>query len=146
MKKKIALLAIILCIASTLTAFSRGNNHGQYGDYSKRHNGYNNRPYIYQGGRGGRYHNDGLEFAIGVAGGLFLGSELRYSATRPRRQTVIYGAPYLTNQPKIIVKQSTACLEERITKGQSLIKQNDGSRVWSSSRYPIIQRVEVPCN
>jgi hypothetical protein len=149
MKKKIALLALILCIASTLTAFSRGNNHGQYGDYNNGDNGYQNRPYFhkdYDRYRGGRYHDDGLELAIGIAGGLLLGSELRYSATRPPRQTVIYGAPYITKQPQVIVKQPTICVEERITKGQSLTNQNDGSRVWSSSRYPTIQRVEVPCN
>jgi len=149
MKKKIALLATILCLASTITAFARGNNHGRYGGYHNGENGYQNRPYFHKGYdryRGGRDYHDGQEFAIGVAGGLLLGSGLRYSATRPPRQTVIYGAPYIINQPQIVVKQSTICLEERITKGQSLVNRKDGSRIWSSSRYPIIQRVQVPCN
>jgi len=145
MEIKIAFLAIILCLVGTITAFARGDNHGKYGDYNKGYNGYHNRPYVHKGFeryRGPRYHDEGLEIAIG----LLLGSELQYRATRSPQHTVIYRAPYITNQPNIIVKQSTACVEERITKGQSLTKRSDGSRVWSSSRHPIIQRVEVPCN
>ena len=151
MKKKITVLALIVFVASASTAFSRAKHHGKHGGYK---HGNHNRSY-YHGYRGG-HHNDGLEFAVGVAGGLLLGSALTYSATTPPPQTIVYGTPYTTTyQPQVVVQQPvvqqpvvqqpTICVEDRIVNGQWQINQNDGSKIWRSSRYPIIQRVQVPC-
>ncbi|MCP4341706.1 MAG: hypothetical protein GY799_23200 [Desulfobulbaceae bacterium] len=140
MKKKIAILALILCVASASTVFARGNNHGKHSGY---HNGHNNRSY-YQRSHGG-HHDDGLEFAIGVAGGLILGSALMYSATTPPPQTVVYRAPYSTYPPPIVVQQPTICVEDRIVSGQWQINPNNGSRIWVSSPNPRTERVQVPC-
>ena len=141
MKKKIAILALILCVASASTAFARGNKHGKHGGY---YNGHHNRSY-YHGSRGGGHRNDGLEFAVGVAGGLLLGSALMYSATTPPPRTVVYSAPYTTYQPQVIVQQPTICVEDRIVSGQWQINPNDGSRIWVSSPYPRTERIQVPC-
>jgi hypothetical protein len=140
MKKKITILALILCVASASTVFARGKNHGKHGGY---HKGHSSRSY-YHGSRGGR-HTDGLEFAVGVAGGLILGSALMYSATTPPPQTVVYSAPYTTYPPPVIVQQPTICVEDRIVSGQWQINPNDGSRVWVSSPNPRTERVQVPC-
>ena len=130
MKKKIVVLALILCIASASTVLAQGKPQGKYGGYQ----------------------NDRLEFAVGVARGLFLGSALMYSVTTPPAQTIIYGAPYIiTYQQQVVVQppvlqQQKICVQDRIVNGQGHFTQNDGSKVWRSSRYPIIQRVQVPCD
>jgi len=136
MKKKIAVLAIMLCVAASSTAFARGgyNNHG--GGYSNHGGGYNH------GYRGGR-HNDGLGIAVGVVGGLLLGSAL-YSAAPP--QTVVYGSPYPTYQPEVVVvRQPRVCVEDRQITGEWQNSRYDGRQVWVPFAYPVIQRVQVPC-
>jgi hypothetical protein len=130
MKMKIAVLALILCVASASTAFARGG-------YSHHGGGYNHGYY-----RGG-HHNDGLGIAVGVMGGLILGSALMYSAAPP--QTVVYGSSYTTYQPEVVVRQPGICIEERRVAGEWRISQFDGRQVWVSYPYPMLQRVQVPC-
>ena len=126
MKKKIAILALMLCVVSTSTAFARG--------YDGNHGGY------YRGG----HHGDGLGVAVGVVGGLILGSALMYSAAPPP-QTVVYGAPYTSYQPEVVVQQPRVCVEDRSITGEWQISRYDGRQVWVSFPYPVIQRVQVPC-
>jgi hypothetical protein len=136
MKKKIAILAILLCVASTSTAFARGN-HGYHGG------GYHGRSYYNGHHHYSRHHNDGLGIAVGVVGGLILGSALAQSATPP--QTVVYGSPYTTYQPEVVVQQPRVCVEDRRITGEWQISQFDGRQVWVSFPYPVIRRVQVPC-
>lgn len=138
MKKKIAVLAIMLFVASTSTAFARGNDHGQHGGHN---NGYNSRSNYY-GYRGGGHHNDGLGVAVGVVGGLLLGSALMYSAPP---STVVYGTPYTTYPPEVVVRQPRICVEDRIVNGEWQISQYDGRQIWVSFPNPVTQRVQVPC-
>lgn len=140
MKKKIAVLAPILCVASTSIAFARGNNHRHHGGYN---NGYHLRSNDY-GYRGGGHHNDGFGIAVGVVGGLLLGSALLYSAPPPPR-TVVYKAPYTAYQPEVVVRQPRICVEDRIVNGQWQISKYDGRQVWVSFPNPVSQRVQVPC-
>lgn len=147
MKKKIVVMALVLCIASAPTVFAQRKHHGRHGGYNNKHH---SRPYFH-GFHGGRYY-DRLGLEIALARGLFLGSPFWYSATLPPAQTIIYGAPYLTiyqqqvvAQPPVL-QQPTTCVEYRIVEGQEHIKQNDGSKIWRSSRYPRIERVQVPCD
>lgn len=136
MKMKIAILALMLCIASTSTAFARGyyGNHG--GGYHGRSN--------YYGYHGRSHHNDGVGLAVGVMGGLLLGSALMYSAAPPP-QTVVYGSSYTTYQPEVVVQQPRVCVEDRLISGEWQISQFDGRQVWVSYAYPVTQRVQVPC-
>lgn len=123
MKMKITILALILCVISASTAFARGGyNHGYH--------------------RGG-HHNDGLGIAVGVFGGLLLGSALVSAATPP--QTVVYGSPYPTYPAEVVVRQPNICIEERYVTGEWQINQFDGRQVWVSFPYPMPQRVQVPC-
>lgn len=139
MKKKIALFALMLCVASTTTAFARGNGYRNHDGYG----GYHNRSYNY-GYHGHSHHNDGVGIAVGVMGGLLLGSALMYSATPPP-QTVVYGSPYTTYQPEVVVQQPRICVEDRLVSGEWQISQFDGRQVWVSFPYPVSQRVQVPC-
>ena len=124
MKMKITILALILCVISASTAFARGGyNHGYH--------------------RGG-HHNDGLGIAVGVFGGLLLGSAL-VSAAAPPPQTVVYGSPYPAYQPDVVVRQPTICIEERYVTGEWQINHLDGRQVWVSFPYPMPRRVQVPC-
>lgn len=135
MKKKIAALAIIFCVATTSLAFAQGNNYGNYNRYNQRSD--------YQGHRGGGHGNDGLGIAVGVVGGLLLGSALLYSAAPPPPPpTVVYSAPY---PPAVVVQQPRICVEDRIVDGQWQTSRYDGRRVWVSFPYPVSQRVQVPC-
>lgn len=136
MKKKIAILALMLCVASTSTAFARGNygNHG--GGYHGRSD--------YYGYHSRSHHNDGLGIAVGIMGGLILGSALMYSAMPPP-QAVVYGSPYNSYQPEVVVPQPRICVEDRRISGEWQISQYDGRQIWVSFPYPIIQRVQVPC-
>ena len=131
MKTKITILALILCVVSASTAFARGG-------YSNHRGGYNHGYY-----RGG-HHNDGLGIAVGVVGGLLLGSALVSAATPPPR-TVVYGSSYTTYQPEDVVQQPRVCVEERKVTGEWQINQYDGRQVWVSFPYPMSQRVQVPC-
>ncbi len=134
MKKKITALAIIFCVATTSLAFARGNDYGNYG-------GHHNRSDYH---RGGGHRNDGLGIAVGVVGGLLLGSALMYSAgpPPPPPPTVVYSAPY---PPEVVVQQPRICVEDRVVDGQWQISRYDGRRVWVSFPYPVSQRVQVPC-
>ena len=127
MKIKITILALILCVVSASTAFARGG-------YSNHRGGYNHG--YYKGG----HHNDGLGIAVGVMGGLLLGSAL-VSAATPQPQTVVY----TTYQPEVVVQQPNICVEERYVTGEWQINQFDGRQVWVSFPYPMPRRVQVPC-
>lgn len=146
MKKKIAILALMLCVTTVTTAataFARYGN-GNYGRYYG-HGGYSHgyRGSYYSHG-GYSHHNDGAAIAVGVMGGLLLGSALMYSAAPPPR-TVVYGSPYTTYQPQVVVQQPRVCVEERLVSGEWQISQFDGRQVWVSFPYPMTQRVQVPC-
>lgn len=147
MKKHIAALAIILFLATTSVSFARGNGHGGHGGYYSgyngsgyRHNGYhqNSRYYNYRG-----HHNNGVGIAVGVVGGLLLGSAL-IAANPPR--TVVYGAPYVTYPPEVVVQQPRICVEDRLVEGEWRINSYDGRRFWLPFQYPVTQRFQVPCN
>lgn len=151
MKKKIAILALIFCVASTSAAFARdyygGHGGGYYGrsDYygyrgRSYHYGYRDRGYRHYSHR---HYDDGLGIALGVMGGLIIGSALTYSAAPPR--TVVYGAPYTSYQPVVVAPQSRICVEERRVSGEWQISQFDGRQVWVSYPYPVTQRVQIPC-
>ena len=141
MKKKIAALAMMLCVASASPAFARGNGHGNYGGY---HNNYNHKPNYSYGHRGGGHYNDGLGIAFGVVGGLLLGSALMYSAAPPA-PTVVYGAPYPPYPAEVVVQQSRTCVQDRIVNGQWRIDPYNGRRIWVPFTYPVTERVQVPC-
>jgi len=134
MKTKIAIFALMLCLVSTYSAFARGYN-GHYGGYHGRSS---------YGYRGHNHHNDGLGIAVGVMGGLLLGSALMYSAAPPPR-TVVYGYPYTSYPPEVVVQQPRICVEDRRISGEWRISQYDGRQVWVSFPYPVTQRVQVPC-
>ena len=136
MKKKIAALAIMLCVASTSPAFARESHHGNNGGYHPQH--YNRQPAY---GHSGGHHNDGLGVAFGVVGGLLLGSALLYSATQPP-PAVAYSAPY---PPEVVVQQPRICIQDRVVNGQWQIDPYNGRRIWMPFAYPVTQRVQVPC-
>ncbi len=138
MKKKIAVLALMLCVVSTSTAFARGGRGDHRGGYSNHGGGYNHGYY-----RGGR-HDDGVGIAVGVVGGLLLGSAL-VSAAAPPPQTVVYGSPYTTYRQEVVVQQPRVCVEERHISGEWQISQYDGRQVWVPFAYPVTERVQVPC-
>ncbi len=131
MKKKITAIAIILFLTSTSLSFARGNrggyNHGYHGGG---HPGYGYRNTLRSYGYHGRgHHNDGLGIAVGVVGGLLLGSALMYSAPPP--QTVV-------QQPRI-------CVADQTVTGEWQINKYDGRQIWVSFPYPVTRRVQVPC-
>jgi hypothetical protein len=126
MKKMIAIAAIMFCVAGSTTAFARGYNHGG-------HSGYDNRSH-YSGHRGHR--NDGVGIAVGIMGGLLLGSALVQAASPP---------PAVMYQPEVVVQPSRICVEDRRVNGEWQVSRYDGRRVWVSYPYPAIQRVRVPC-
>lgn len=138
MKKKITVFAIILCVAFTSSAFARGHNKAHHGGHHYRSD--------YHQHRGGRHHHNGLGLAVGLVGGLVLGSALVSSATPPP-STVVYGVPYTTYQtpqPVVVVPPPRICVEDRVVGGEWQVS-NDGRQVWVSFPYPVTQRVQVPC-
>ena len=140
MNKKIAAITIMLCLASASPGLARnhssGNNHGYYSGNHSRSNSY-----VYRGG--GRHH-DGLGVAVGIAGGLLLGSAL-INAASPAPPAVVYAAPYTTYQPQVIVRQPRICVEERLISGEWQINRYNGRQVWVSFPYPVSRSIEVPC-
>jgi len=136
MKRKLAVIALILCLAGTSTAFARGYGHRGHGGY---HGGSH-----YYGYRGHRHHGHGLGIAFGVAGGLLLGSALLHAATPPPR-TVVYGAPYAPYQPGVIVRQPGICVEDRAITGEWRINRYNGRQFWVPYQYPVVRRFQVPC-
>lgn len=148
MKIKVAFLIFMLCIATTASAFARGGYYGGHsGGYYRgggHYDGYRGRPYYGGYGYSGRHHHDdGLGIAVGVMGGLILGSALAYSAAPPP-PTVVYGAP-VVYQPQVVVQQPRVCVEERRVSGEWQISQYDGRQVWVEFAYPVTQRIQVPC-
>jgi hypothetical protein len=135
MKKNILAVATILCLASTSTAFARGNEHGR--DY-----GHSNRGGYSHESRD-RHHDNGLGIVLGVAGGLLLGSALLSEPPPPR--AVVYQAPYPVYQPEVIVRQPTICLEDRRVDGEWQVDRYNGRQIWVSFPYPVTRRVQVPC-
>jgi hypothetical protein len=133
MKKKIAVLTLILCVVGTTTAFARGGYRGGHHYYDR---GYSHGYY------GGRNHHDGLGIAFGVMGGLLLGSALVHAAAPP---PVAYGYPYAAYPPDVVVRQPQICVEDRVVSGEWQISRYDGRQVWVSYPYPLSQRVQVPC-
>lgn len=140
MKKKIAALVIILFLASTSVSFARGNSQGYRGGYN---HGYHSGGRPGYGSHGGAHHNDGLGIAVGVVGGLLLGSALMYSAPPP--QTVVYGSQYTTYQPPTVVQQPRICVEDQTVSGEWQTSRYDGRRIWVLFPYPVTLRVQVPC-
>ena len=127
MKKEILAIIITLCLVSTTTALARGYNHGGSGN---RHGHHEIR------------HDNGLGLAVGIAGGLLLGSALFVAAAPPPRQ-VIYGYPHY--QPEVIVRQPSICIENRVVTGEWQINRYDGRQIWVPYPYAVHRRVEVPC-
>ena len=145
MKKKIALLAVMLCVTGTTTAFARGGYRGGYHNYDRGYShGYYGGGHYGGGYYGGGHHHDGVGIAFGVMGGLLLGSAL-VSAAAPPPPTVVYGNPYPVYPPTVVVRQPQICVEDRVVSGEWQISQYDGRQVWVSYPYPVTQRVQVPC-
>ncbi|TKB05750.1 hypothetical protein [Desulforhopalus sp. IMCC35007] len=147
MKKNIAALTMMLFLAATSVSFAGGYGHRGHGGYYNghygggyHHNGYRNGPrhYNYRG-----HHNNGVGIAMGVVGGLLLGSAL-IAATPP--QTVVCGAPYATYPPEVVVRQPRVCVEDRVVEGEWQINRYDGRRFWAPYQYPVTRRFQVPCN
>lgn len=137
MRKKITALAIIFCVAITSPAFARGNDHKYYGGHHKKYQKWAGN----HGHRGGGHRNDGVGIAVGVVGGLLLGSALLYAAPPPP-PTVVYSTPYPT---AVVVQQPRICVEDQVVTGQWQTSQYDGRQVWVTFPYPVSQRVQVPC-
>lgn len=126
MKKMIAIAVIMFCVAGSTTALARGYNHGGHGGYDGRSH--------YSGHRSHR--NDGVGIAVGIVGGLLLGSALVQAASPPA--TVVY-------QPEVVVQPSRICIEDRRVDGEWQVSRYDGRRVWVSYPYPVVHSVRVPC-
>jgi hypothetical protein len=139
MKIKVAILVFMLCVATTASAFARGGHYGGRGGY---YDGYHGRSYYGHSYRS-RHHHDGVGIAVGVVGGLILGSALASAAAPP--PTVVYREPYTVYQPQVVVQQPRFCVEERRVSGEWQASQFDGRRVWVEYPYPITQKIQVPC-
>ncbi len=136
MKKKIALMAILLCVVSVSPVLARG----YYNDHS---NNYHSRS-AYYGHHGGHHYRNGLGIAVGVVGGLLLGSALVSTAT-PQYSSAAYRYPDVTYQQPAVVQRPRICIEERIVNGEWQVSRYDGRQVWISFPYPVTQNVQVPC-
>jgi len=200
MKKKLAVLALILFVTSSSAVFAAGHNYGGSGGYNRggssgyshggsggynrggssgyghgssggyshggsggykhggysggySHGGYSGYRYGYRGGSHyygyhgyGYYDNDdALGIALGITGGLILGSALLYSLSPPP-QTVVYGAPYTPPPPAVVVQPPRVCLEDRTVTGEWQISSYYGRQIWVPYANPVIRRVQVPCN
>jgi hypothetical protein len=140
MKIKVAVLVFMLCVATAASAFARGGYYGGRGGY---YDGYHGRSYYGHSYRS-RHHHDGVGIAVGVVGGLILGSALASAAAPP--PTVVYREPYTVyQQPQVVVQQPRFCVEERRVSGEWQMSQFDGRRVWVEYPYPITQKIQVPC-
>lgn len=121
--KKIIVIVLMLCLAGTSTAFA-GSRHG-YGGYYERPS-HHHRSYHHH------RHNDGVGIALGVVGGLILGSALASAAPPP--PTVVYERRYAP--PRI-------CVQDQVVTGEWQYRHR--GRVWVEYAYPVTRRVEVPC-
>lgn len=128
MNKKILAIAVILSLATASTVFARGYDHGRHGGYSGYSHGY----------RYGHHDHDGLGIALGVAGGLLLGSALLYSTQPPPRE-VVYVPSYPAYQPPRI------CYQDQLVSGEWQVNRYDGRRIWVPFSYPATRRVQIPC-
>ena len=132
MKKKIIALMTLLCLAGSSAAFARGYDHG----YRGHHNGY----------RGSYHHHsdNGLGIALGVAGGLLLGSALIYAVTPPPPAPVVYDYRPPIYQSEVIVQPPPrTCFEEQLVSGEWQMSR--GRQVWVSYPNPVTRRVQIPC-
>lgn len=123
--KKIIAFVLMLCLAGASSAFAYGGRHGGY---------YNDRPYY--SGYSRHHHHNGAGIALGVVGGLLLGTAL-VNAAAPPPPTVVYEAPRYA-PPRV-------CVEDRVYSGEWRISNYDGRRVYVEYPYPVTRRVEVPC-
>jgi len=126
--KKIIAFVLMLCLAGTSSAFAYGGRHGGYNGYG---NGYHERSRHY-----GSHRNDGVGIALGVVGGLLLGSALVSAAAPP--PAVVYAPPPRYSQPRI-------CVEDQVISGEWQYSRYDGRQVWVEYAYPVTRRVQVPC-
>lgn len=124
-------ITTILCLAGASTVFARGHGHWNHGSYSH--------------GHGGWYRDHGLGVALGVAGGLILGSAL-LSPQPPPPRVVVYDSPYPAYQPEVIVRQPRICVEDREVEGEWQVSRYGGPQVWVSYPYPVLRRIQVPCD
>ena len=122
--KKIAVFVLMLCLVGTTTAFA-GHRHG-YGGYYERPKHHYYKP--------SRHHHDGLGIALGVMGGLILGSALA-NAAPPPPPAVVYERRYYAPPP--------VCVQDQVVTGEWQYRYN--SRVWVEYAYPVTRRVQVPC-
>jgi len=128
MKIKIMLFTIILCVAGTSALAARGDSPGKAGGKTP-------------GNRGGQKYK-GADVYIDVPGTLLLGKRYRH----PPPGTVGYGTPYWGYSPGVVAPQPGVCIEERTVYGDGgQIGREDGRRFWTTSPYPMVQRVQVPC-
>lgn len=122
--KKIVALLIGLCLAGTTSAFAYGNRGG----------GYYDRPYERHYSHSHHRHN-GLGVALGVVGGLVLGSAL-VNAAAPPPPAVVYAPPRYV-PPRV-------CYQDRVVSGEWQVNRW-GRQVWVEYAYPVTRRMEVPC-
>ncbi len=128
MKIKIFLLTIILCMAGTSPLAARGDIPGKSGGNS-------------HGGQGGK-KDKGTGVYIDVPGALLLGKRYIY----PPAGAGGYGGPYQGYDPGVAASQPNICIEERTVYGDGgQIGREEGRRFWTTSPYPVIKRVQVPC-
>lgn len=123
MKKIIALIVMLFVALGTSTAFARGH-HGYGGHYDRSYSHHSH-----------RHHNDGLGIALGVVGGLVLGSAL-VSGAPPPPPVVVYERRYAP--PRI-------CYDDQVVTGEWQYSRYYGRDIWVSYTYPETRRVQVPC-
>lgn len=121
--KKIIVFVLMLCLAGTSTAFA-GYRHG-YG-------GYYERPGYHYSHSRSRHYN-GLGIALGVMGGLLLGSALVNAAPPP---AVVYERRY--SPPRI-------CVQDQVVTGEWQYSRHYRRQVWVEYTYPVTRQVQVPC-
>lgn len=129
--KKIIAFVLMLCLAGTSTAFAYGGRHGGYRSYD---NGYHERSRHH--GHSRSHRNDGVGIALGVVGGLLLGSALVNAAAPP--PAVVYAPPRTYRQPRV-------CVEDQVVSGEWQYSRYDGRQVWVEYAYPVTRRYQVPC-
>lgn len=129
MKKQIIAAMTIFFLAGATTSFARGYDHGYRGHYP-----------VY---RPSHHHHggDGLGIALGVAGGLLLGTALISAVSPPPPAPVVYEYRQPVYQPVV----PKICYEDRVISGEWQVSRYDGRQIWVSYPTPVSQRVQVPC-
>jgi hypothetical protein len=142
MKTTITVLTVIFFFVTASAGFARGYSSGNHGgnnrgyhDGGHQKHGYHKKPH-FRGYRYGGHHKrphhrrysrqnyyyDGLGLAVGVMGGLMLGSALMSPPPPPK-----------------------FCYEDRIVNGEWQVSNYTGYQVWVSFPYPVTKRFQVPC-